>query len=57
MLLFLSVISPLHIHCTPGESCAEGRKDEVVAFLQFFLKVPDAEGQRAGTAVSIAFRC
>ena len=53
--IFFGVISPLHINRSPGKSRTECGKYQIIAFLQFFLKIPDAERKRAGTGVAITF--
>ena len=55
MLLLLSVVSPLHIHGSPGKSCAECSENKVVAFLQLIFKVPDAKRQRSSTGIAVTF--
>ena len=55
LLLFFSIISPLHINGSPGKSCTECRKDQVIAFFKFILKIPQAKRKRTGTCITITF--
>ena len=53
--IFFGVVSPLHINRSPGKPRTECGKYQIIAFLQFFLKIPDAERKRTGTGIAITF--
>lgn len=51
--MLLSIISPLHVNGTPSKSGAKRSKDNIIALLQFFLKIPNAKRKCSGTSITI----
>src|SRR5690606_37248582 len=52
--ILFRIVSPLHIHGTPGEASTEGCQYQVIAFLELVFILPQTERNSTARCVTIA---